>query len=128
MISPIRRISPAAPKPPPVRITVRTGSGVTVLALSGDLDSSTLDFFCEELLYEIENSRHPVIIDLDGVTFCTCRGLSALVAASRAARAADVPLVIVTSQRAVVRPIRLLGLDRTLDLRRGSESLPWTVS
>ena len=65
-----------------------------------------------------------VIADLGAVTFCSCRGLSVLMAADRTAHLAEVPFTVLAHRRAVLRPLRLLGLDRTLDVRLGTGLVP----
>ncbi|MFB9688660.1 STAS domain-containing protein [Amycolatopsis plumensis] len=55
-----------------------------------------------------------VIIDLTAVGFCSSGGLSVLVNAVTNAHSRGIACAVIASQRAVVRPIKLLLLDRIL--------------
>ncbi|WP_051166452.1 STAS domain-containing protein [Amycolatopsis orientalis] len=124
MTRPVRSPTSPARSVPLADITVRTAGDHTVVAVSGDLDSSSAEAFLERTAAAIPRSPAGVIADLGAVTFCSCRGLSALMAAERATRRAEVPFTVIAHQRAVLRPLRLLGLDRALDLRVGTGLVP----
>ncbi|MBB1151847.1 MULTISPECIES: STAS domain-containing protein [Amycolatopsis] len=117
---------PVRPARLPTRadVTVSTTDDVTVVAASGDLDSSSAERFFEYTVAAMAHSPGGVVADLGAVTFCSCRGLSALMAADHAAHLAEVPFTVLAHQRAVLRPLRLLGLDRTLDVRVGASLVP----
>ncbi|SEF37760.1 anti-anti-sigma factor [Amycolatopsis pretoriensis] len=55
-------------------------------------------------------------LDLAEVAFCSSGGLSVLLDAITEAHARGIPCAVIATQRAVVRPIRLLHLDRVLPL------------
>ena len=60
--------------------------------------------------------RGRVVCDVDGVDFVAASGLGMLVEASDDAVAHDVDLVVVASNRPVLRPLSVTGLDRHLTL------------
>ncbi|MFP5020999.1 STAS domain-containing protein [Pseudonocardia phyllosphaerae] len=89
--------------------------GLTVLEVTGEIDLSEADAIRERFAALVGGERPPerVVLDLSGVGFLGSHGLTAIVRASRAAREAGVRLSGVTGpeNRAVIRPIRMTGLD-----------------
>lgn len=83
--------------------TVVTVSGEIDLAVSADLRRAME----EELLF----TPAALIADLSTVSFCDSSGFTALVQVRAKAEEAGVPFVIVTRERALLRPMSLLGLD-----------------
>lgn len=83
--------------------TVVTVSGEIDLAVSADLRRAME----EELLF----TPAALIADLSTVSFCDSSGFTALVQVRTKAEEAGVPFVIVTRERALLRPMSLLGLD-----------------
>ncbi|SFP90411.1 STAS domain-containing protein [Amycolatopsis rubida] len=124
MTHPVRPARLPACAVPLADITVSTADDITVVAVSGDLDSSVAETFFEHTVAAIAHSPGGVVADLRAVTFCSCRGLSVLLAAEHEAHFAEVPFAVLAHQRAVLRPLRLLGLDRTLDVRGGANLVP----
>ncbi len=59
----------------------------------------------------INRSRGPVRIDLAGVSFCDARGLRALVGVAAHARAAGRGLSLVAPRPAIVKIMRITGVD-----------------
>ncbi|WP_410594842.1 STAS domain-containing protein [Amycolatopsis sp. lyj-23] len=98
------------------RITVTTTVDATTVSVAGDLDLATTPRLRDRLDEELKFRPAALVIDLGAVGFCSSSGLSALVEAVTGAHARGIPCAIVTTQRAVVRPIRLLRLDRVLPL------------
>ncbi|MEW2506872.1 STAS domain-containing protein [Amycolatopsis sp. NPDC047767] len=104
-----------APVNPPVVVVVATAENTTV-AVRGDVDATIAGRLAGQLAVELELGPHVLLIDLREVTFCSSDGISTLVRAHEAARAAAVPYAIVTARLAVLRPLRMLGLDRVLQI------------
>ncbi|MGW4397421.1 STAS domain-containing protein [Amycolatopsis nivea] len=124
MTHPVRPARLPTRAAPLADITVGSVGDSTVVAVSGDLDSSSAETFFEHTVTAIAQSPTGVIADLGAVTFCSCRGLSVLLAADHTARLAEVSFTVLARHRAVLRPLRLLGLDRTLDVRTGTSLVP----
>ena len=101
---------------PPANLLVVSADGITSVTVTGEIDLSFTDRLSDQLAIELDLAYRALIIDLTAVSFCSSRGFAALVAADTRAREAGVPCVVVAGQRAVVRPIRLLGLDQVLSL------------
>ncbi|MFJ7305219.1 STAS domain-containing protein [Streptomyces sp. NPDC099088] len=69
------------------------GGRASVVYVTGDLDvATTASIRCALIETVFAHSR--VIVDLSGLDFCDCAGLSALVAARNAARQRDTTLTI----------------------------------
>ncbi|WP_432855994.1 STAS domain-containing protein [Amycolatopsis sp. CA-161197] len=92
-----------APVNPPVVVVVATAENTTV-AVRGDVDATIAGRLAGQLAVELELGPHVLLIDLREVTFCSSDGISTLVRAHEAARAAAVPYAIVTARLAVLRP------------------------
>ena len=90
--------------------------GVTVLALSGDLDAVTVPQLSDATSKTLGEVETGVIVDLEGLTFLSSAGMGALVAGHRGARLRGKRFGVVTDSLLSKRPITLMGIDKTLDL------------
>lgn len=89
--------------------------GVTVLEVHGEIDLAEADAIRDRMDRLLRDRPQRAVLDLSGVEFLGSHGLTAVVRSSRSAGAAGVRLVGVTgSNRAVLRPIRMTGLDRVV--------------
>lgn len=93
-------------------------AGAIVVVASGELDGLTVPRLREALAESVRSvESDTLVLDLTEVEFLGSLGLRALVEIAADAEANDKGLrVVVDSQRPVVRPIVLSGLDRELDL------------
>lgn len=89
-----------------------------MVVASGELDGLTVPRLREALAESVRSvESDTLVLDLTEVEFLGSLGLRALVEIAADAEANDKGLrVVVDSQRPVVRPIVLSGLDRELDL------------
>ena len=85
--------------------------GEAVAVISGELDAATADRAQEYVRQVIDRSRGPVRIDLAGVSFCDARGLRTLVGVAAYARAAGRRLSLVAPRPAIVKIMRITGVD-----------------
>ncbi|MEV8608135.1 STAS domain-containing protein [Amycolatopsis sp. NPDC051373] len=116
---------PDVPANPPVVVVFTTAEDTTVV-VRGDVDATIAGRLAEQLAVELELRPQVLLIDLREVTFCSSDGISTLVRAHEAARAAAVPYAIVTGRLAVLRPLRMLGLDRVLQVHHDlSDAKAW---
>ncbi|MBK3625726.1 STAS domain-containing protein [Streptomyces sp. MBT49] len=89
-----------------IRVDVRaTGSGTCRVTVAGDLDVVSAPTVRDTLREAI--SRHPGGVEVAQLTFCDCTGLSALLAAARAATAAEVELRLCAVPHVLARLLRL---------------------
>lgn len=105
-------ISPAAGA---LEITVRRSGDSEVLTLCGDVDLSVGKSVRESIIRCLDARPAVLVMDLSAVTFLGSVGLSALLEAQRLA-APGTEVRIVATDRAVLRPLRLMGMDRMLSL------------
>ena len=98
-------------------LTVTTTHDSTVVAATGDLDGTLSDHLLARLSDELALRPQALVVDLTRVGFCSARTLRVLLTTSADAHAAGIPCVIVSDQRAVRRPIAVLGLDHLLQVQ-----------
>jgi anti-anti-sigma factor len=93
-----------------INVAVRaTGPDSCRVTVAGELDVATAADVRTALHAAVTTHQH-VTVDLTGLTFCDCTGLSALLSAARAAKASGADLHL----HAVPRPLaRLLRLSHT---------------
>jgi anti-sigma B factor antagonist len=88
-------------------------AGAVVLAVSGELDLSTVDIFRAAVRQQVGASRN-VVLELSGLGFCDSSGVGALIGLYRAAAAAGACLVVVAPRRQVADVFALSGVDQIL--------------
>ncbi|MEV7553665.1 STAS domain-containing protein [Amycolatopsis sp. NPDC089917] len=110
--------APASDPPRPARrfvspldISVTTSSADTVVTVSGEIDLAVSDGLRQAMDDELRFTPAALIADLSAVTFCDSSGFTALVQIRAKAEKSDVPFILVTQERALLRPMSLLGLD-----------------
>lgn len=96
------------------RTVITATADETVVAVSDELDRRCTDRLRDVLAEETGLAPRVLVVDVSGLTFCSVSGLEVLVEAAREASLAGVAFVVVAAQRAVLRPLRVLGLDREL--------------
>jgi anti-anti-sigma factor len=89
-----------------------------VVRVNGELDLATVP----RLLSTLERLDGDVHVDCSGLEFIDAAGLGALVRAHRTCAARGSRLAVVDPSPAVVRLLRLVGLDTVLLLPRGDEA------
>jgi anti-sigma B factor antagonist len=106
------------PSPVGLDIVHHEVDGLLVIAVAGEIDLETAPALHKAVTAGIERTRgEPCILDLTTVTFLGSAGLTALVEATSLAEARREPLrIVVDSNRPVIRPIHVTGLDDVLRL------------
>lgn len=102
----------------PSRTAITTTAERTVVAVTGELDLARTGRLASLLGEELDLAPRALVIDLTGLAFCSARGLGVVLDAVSAARAAGVGVAVVAAGRAVLRPIKALGLEDALPLHR----------
>jgi anti-anti-sigma factor len=101
----------------PATLAVEWIDGVVVLRIGGELDLLTVPDLRVRLDEATATTIGPVVIDLSDVQFLSSTGLHLLISQNADLAAVGRPLLLVTGEvRAVVRPLRITGLDRLLRL------------
>ncbi|MEU4518957.1 STAS domain-containing protein [Amycolatopsis sp. NPDC024027] len=116
---------PASGLPRPLTIMVTARHEHTTVAIAGEVDLAVTARVQDRLHDELRLRPEALIIDLTHVTFCSSSGLSALIEAVHDAHARGLPCAVIAGQRAVLRPIQVLHLDRVLPIhanRAGAEA------
>ncbi len=108
----------------PSAMTLRVTATVeaTTVAVRGEIDLPVLGRLRTRLGEEIDLAPRALVLDLSGVSFCGAGGITELLVAASEAHVSGVPFAIVTAGRAVLRPVRVLGLERLLPIHRSAEA------
>jgi anti-sigma B factor antagonist len=83
-----------------------------VVTVSGEIDIATGPKLREELLGAIRRHGARLALDLDGVTFMDCAGISVLLAAHRHARLEDGWVRVLRASRRARKVLMLTGLHQ----------------
>jgi anti-anti-sigma factor len=108
----------AAPDTPPLRITVDSDGGTTVLRLAGELDLATADLLRERVRTLLGHGTvlQKLVLDLAGLEFLDVTGLGALLETRRKLSATGVTLALRRPRPMVVRMLTLLNLEEALQI------------
>jgi anti-anti-sigma factor len=87
----------------------------TVLVVSGDLDAASSGVFQESLLQAARSHGSPLLLDLSGIDFVDCAGLTALITIRRLIEARGCGLQIIAVSRALRAIVGLTGTQFALD-------------
>jgi anti-sigma B factor antagonist len=91
------------------------GKNISVVALSGELDLSTIPLLERRLLDEVR-STSAVVVDLTDVSFIDSSGIALLIQAFRAGEDTERLHTVIADGSQVERVFRLAGIDRALPL------------
>ena len=111
--------------PPPISLGLTHRiypDGRAVAVICGELDAATADQAFEYVRQVIDRSRGPVRVDLAGLTFCDARGLRTLVGAAVHARKAGRKLGLVGPRPAIIKIMRITGVDANFPELRQPDS------
>ena len=95
-----------------LRIAVQPGTPV-IIEVRGEIDLQSAPGLRDELLRVIRRCGPQLVLDLAGVTFMDCAGVSVLLATRRRAQLEDGSVTVTEASSRVRRMITLLGLERT---------------
>src|SRR5580693_1618172 len=113
-----------APRPPAEAADLRVdvlSTAPLVVAVSGEIDIASAPKLREELLGALRRLGSRLALDLGGVTFMDCAGVSALLAARRHARLEGGWVRVARASRRARSILMLTGLQREFALA-GSET------
>jgi anti-anti-sigma factor len=91
----------------------RKVGGCAVVGVAGEIDLATAPAFCAALLAGVHQSPR-FVVDMSGVTFLDCSGLSALLTAVRCVRLSGGGMHLVVVAGVVARLVTLTGLDEVV--------------
>lgn len=98
-------------------IEVRQEQGSAIVAAAGEIDISTATRL-RERLFEIAASGHPLVLDLDRVSFIDSVGLATLAGTAKRASAHGGSLQVACAQPKIRQLLRLTGLDCRMAVAR----------
>jgi len=87
-------------------------TGEAVVELTGDLDIATAERAVSYVTDVIRRHHGPLTIDLSALDFCDAKGLAALVRMAGYAEQEDRPLRLASLSPALIKIMRITGLDR----------------
>jgi anti-sigma B factor antagonist len=96
-------------------IRVRHEPEYALVTLTGEIDFSVVTSL-RERLFTLAGAGHPVLVDMDRVTFIDAAGLGVLAGAARRAAVHGVSVHAVCARRQTRRLFRFTRLDRTVVL------------
>lgn len=96
-----------------IDLTLERHDQAWVLAVVGDLDMVTAPLLSRDLASALARASGPVVVDLSEVSFLGSAGLAVLLDAHQRARS-NTTLRVVATQRVVLRPIQITGMDAVL--------------
>ncbi|HXT88531.1 MAG TPA: STAS domain-containing protein [Trebonia sp.] len=96
-------------------VTVRRERGVVIAEVTGDIDVTTVSGL-RERLFGLADGGHPLIVDLNRITFIDSSGLGVLVGAARRAQVHGGSLHVVCSRPQPRRLLWMTGVDRRIPL------------
>jgi anti-sigma B factor antagonist len=95
----------------------RHADAVAIVDVDGEVDSISSATFGIAADGALESAPAGLVLDLSGVTFCACAGLTVLLDIADRARRSGTPLRLVCTGRAVLRPLHLTGLANEFEIR-----------
>jgi anti-anti-sigma factor len=96
-------------------LEVRQGHDYTIVTAAGEIDISTVTRL-RERLFEIAAGGHPLVVDLDQVSFIDSVGLAVLVGTANRAAAHGGSLYVACGRPKFRELFRLAGLDCRIPL------------
>ena len=94
----------------------RPRPGAVVLEVHGEVDTLTASAFEGAVDELVAGTESTLVIDLTGVRFLASSGLAVLIRAAHRAEERGVRLRLVTSNRAVRRPLEITGTDQLFEM------------
>ena len=105
----------------PLEIEVQQTESRALVAIAGELDTSTASYLYDALSdLELTNIRH-VVLDLAKVTFMDSTGLSVIVTEHKRLNHVNGTLTIFSPPSAIRRLFEITGLTTTLDIVPANE-------
>jgi anti-anti-sigma factor len=106
---------------PDLSVSVRRGSAEAVVALTGEIDMSTVHRLVK-VVDDILGTDPPprVVLDLAGITFCDSQGLGTLVVLSRRASMTQSCIVLVNVGDFLLRVLDITGLRDALMIQNAA--------
>jgi len=99
-----------------LRLDVTKRDGWSVLAVGGEVDVATAPRLREQLISLVNDQQFLIVVDLTGVDFIDSTGLGVLIGALKRVRTHDGQLVLVCTERRILKVFEITGLDQVFQL------------
>ncbi|XVS62267.1 STAS domain-containing protein [Actinosynnema sp. CA-299493] len=90
--------------------------GVVVVTVTGEIDMSCEQPIRATILRQLDRRPAGLVLDLAAVDFFGSAGIQLVVEAVLRAERLDVPLVLATDRRTVLRPLEITLVNETVDI------------
>jgi len=91
-------------------------AGWSVVSVYGEVDVATSPDLRERLIELINEGRHRLVLDLEGVDFLDSTGLGTIIGALKRARTHGGDLRLVCTETRITRLFEITGLDKAVPL------------
>ncbi|MGN9840288.1 STAS domain-containing protein [Nonomuraea sp. H19] len=101
----------------PLHLTTSRHNGTLTVTVAGELDIATIEQLRSHLLQLLQEARHgnvAVVVEVSGLSFIDAAGLGVLVSVQDHAARGRIPLRIAGVPPAMLRLLRITGLDAHL--------------
>ena len=98
-------------------IRVMDRGGTSVVEVTGEIDMVSGGSLLAILTTQLDEHPEGLVVDLTRTTFFTSTGINVLVDTAIQARDRGVVMVVAASQPAVLRPLRVTGVDDVLNIQ-----------
>lgn len=105
----------------------RHRTGITVLAVSGELDLRTAPRLAEALEQIPLGPEHPLVIDLTDLTYCDSTGVTVLITAHHRAQQNRAPLVLAGLGLHLTHLFEIIGLDQLFTIGPSADEAAATL-
>lgn len=95
--------------------------GTVVLRLHGELDMATAPALARAVISALDTRPAALALDLSELTFVDSTGLCVFIAGHRRAKSTGCSFVLRSPCRAVLRTLRVTGLDQRIDIDLGND-------
>lgn len=99
-----------------LRTEVTELAGWSVVSVYGEVDVATSPDLRERLIELINEGRHRLVLDLEGVDFLDSTGLGTIIGALKRARTHGGDLRLVCTETRITRLFEITGLDKAVPL------------
>lgn len=101
-------------------VQLRSDGEVTLAQVVGEIDTATAGRLAQLLEPAFDSSCRHLVLDLAGVSFLDCAGLTVLLDMDALAKAMGASLLLAAPSRAVQRILAVTGLDARLAVHAGA--------
>ncbi|MFE9451894.1 STAS domain-containing protein [Streptomyces sp. NPDC006739] len=103
-------------QPGPLTVVSTTTDGIRVVTVAGEIDHHTGQALGQAL--DVSGTPRPrIVVDLSQVTFLDSSGINLFIAAHHAVAEADGWIRLAAPTEAVMRTLRIVGVDAVIDCR-----------